>query len=202
MATRSSFCIAALLCLITSILAAPPLQLSSSSTTGTSLTLPVNSSSLTLPLNISSVNLGADPLPPYPPPDPLAYQVPNSPVILVFSKYLTQRRDETWIQIAISSADSECSQHQPAEPLQNQIYTWNYKRVDLVVKPVTEPGGPSLTWGLWKSAVNGIQEFQQKYEGVGREGVGIRMNFEILVSANTRRVDAQFAIGKGFLDMV
>lgn len=74
--------------------------------------------------------------------------------------------------------------------------------MDLVVKPVTEPGGPSLTWGLWKSAVNGIQEFQQKYEGVGREGVGIRMNFEILVSANTRRVDAQFAIGKGFLDMV
>lgn len=71
--------------------------------------------------------------------------------------------------------------------------------MDLKVKPVTELGGPRLTWGLWNSAVTGIQEFSQKYV---RGGVGLRMNFEILVQANTRRVDAQFAVGKGFLDMV
>ena len=71
--------------------------------------------------------------------------------------------------------------------------------MDLKVKPVAEVGGPRLTWGLWSSALSGIQEFQQKYEGGGR---GLRMNFEILVQANTRRVDAQFAVGKGFLDMI
>ena len=60
-------------------------------------------------------------------------------------------------------------------------------------------GGPRLTWGLWNSALNGVQGFQQKYESGGR---GLRMNFEILVQANTRGVDAQFAIGKGFLDVV
>lgn len=52
---------------------------------------------------------------------------------------------------------------------------------------------------MWHSALDGIQEFSQEYV---RDGVGIRMNFEILVKANTRRVDAQFAVGKGYLDMV
>lgn len=71
--------------------------------------------------------------------------------------------------------------------------------MDLKVKPVAEAGGPRLTWGQWNSAINGIQEFSQKYE---EGGVGVRMNFEILVKANTRGMDAQYAVGKGFLDMI
>lgn len=71
--------------------------------------------------------------------------------------------------------------------------------MDLKVKPVAEAGGPRLTWGLWNSALNGVQEFSQEYE---RGGVGVRMNFEILVKGNNRGVDAQFAVGKGFLDMI
>ena len=70
--------------------------------------------------------------------------------------------------------------------------------MDLKVKPAAEVGGPHLTWGLWNSALNGIQEFQQKYE---RGVVGVRMNFEILLKLNNRGVNAQFAVGKGFLDM-
>ncbi len=65
-----------------------------------------------------------------------------------------------------------------------------------------EAGGPRLTWGLWYSALKGIQEFLQTYEGAEERGVGPRMNFEILVKANDRGVNAQFAVGKGFLDVV
>lgn len=74
--------------------------------------------------------------------------------------------------------------------------------MDLKVKPVAEVGGPRLTWGWWNSALNGIQEFSQKYQGAERGGVGVRMNFEILVKTDAHDVDAQFAVGKGFLDMV
>lgn len=71
--------------------------------------------------------------------------------------------------------------------------------MDLRLKPVAEVGGPRLTWGLWKSALDGVQEFLQKYEN---GGVGLRMNFEILVMATGRGVDAQFAVGKGFLEVI
>lgn len=67
------------------------------------------------------------------------------------------------------------------------------------MKPVAEVGGPSLTWAMWDSALDGIQEFTQKYES---GGVGVRMNFEILVKANNLGVDAQFAVGKGLLEVV
>ena len=139
------------------------------------------------------------PLPPYPPPDPLAYEVPNSPVILVFRKYLTQRRDETWVPKVIDSAFTDCAQHSQAEPLQNTVYTWNYKSVDLQVKPTPERGGPPLTWRYWRSALNGVLQFSQRYT-MGREG--LRMNFEILVQGRGRGVDAQFVVGKGVLDMI
>ncbi len=157
---------------------------------------------LTLLTHSADRRSSAAPLPPYPPPDPLAYQIPNSPVILVFGRYLTQRRDETWIQNAIASGVRECYRHPPDEPLQHQVYNWDYKSVNLKVKPVAEAGGPRLTWGSWKSALDGIQEFLQKYDGAEETGVGVRMNFQILVKTNTRGLDAQFAVGKGLLEVV
>ncbi len=74
--------------------------------------------------------------------------------------------------------------------------------MNLKVKPVAEAGGPRLTWGSWKSALDGIQEFLQKYDGAEETGVGVRMNFQILVKTNTRGLDAQFAVGKGLLEVV
>ena len=53
--------------------------------------------------------------------------------------------------------------------------------MDLKVKPVAEAGGPRLTWRLWNSAHHGIQAFLQKYDGAEETGVGVRMNFQILV---------------------
>ena len=70
-----------------------------------------------------------------------------------------------------------------------------------MVKPAAEPGPIRLTWSLWQTALRALQEFQEKYEGV-EAGVGIRFNFEILVTTNNRHIDGQFAVGKGVLDMI
>lgn len=59
-----------------------------------------------------------------------------------------------------------------------------------------------MTWGLWNIALHGIHEFLHKYDGVEGSDVGVRMNFQILVKANNRGLDAQFTVGKGFLDTV
>ena len=229
MATRFMFCITALLCLINSNLAAPPLQPPSSSTADISLTLPLNSSSLTLPLSNasalgnSSANAGyiqplyhyplaltdplsGSPLPSYPPPDPLAYRVPNSNIILVFSKIYIQRRRETWVQNAIAAAELDCSRHrnQESEPLDSGITTWNYRSAELKVKPVPESGAfsPHLVWRSWQHAVRGVRDFAQKYEGADGPGTGPRVNFEILLRSASQGVDAQFAIGKGLLGVI
>ncbi|KAL8831518.1 MAG: hypothetical protein Q9191_000827 [Dirinaria sp. TL-2023a] len=195
MSTRTPFYITALLCLVGGILAAGPLQRPGVSSNDGIIALPSNSS-LTLPAG----NLSAAPLPPFPPPDPLAYAVPNSPVVLVFRKYLTQRREATWVQNIINSAASECAQHAPNEPMENRVYTW-WDHMDLMVKPAPETHGYRLSWRIWNAALTGIREFINKYEGF-TEGVGLRFNFEILVVTVGATIDGQFAVGKGLLQVV
>ena len=52
---------------------------------------------------------------------------------------------------------------------------------------------------MWLHTLTGVRQFLQKYDS---EEVGLRFDFEILVVSNTGGLDAQSAVGKGFLDLV
>ncbi|KAL8824127.1 MAG: hypothetical protein Q9191_005281 [Dirinaria sp. TL-2023a] len=107
---------------------------------------------------------------------PLAFQVGNSPLMLLFNSYLTQRSNANDVQTVLRESLTEASQHQQGEPLQNRVYRWIH-HVDLYIRPAPQVGGPLLTWSMMVIARNRIRQFEEKY----RQGpIGVRTNFEIL----------------------